>query len=57
MKVFLQNKYLIDIFSAVMFFTRIPVNWSYFSEKAPDLTRAAWAFPLIGYLKSCFEIN
>ena len=33
-----------------MFFTRIPVNWSYFSEKAPDLTRAAWTFPLIGYL-------
>lgn len=32
-----------------MFFTRIPVNWSYFSEKAPDLTRAAWAFPLTGY--------
>ena len=31
-----------------MFFTRIPINWSFFSEKAPDLTRAAWAFPLAG---------
>ena len=50
MKVFLQNKYLIDISSAVMFFTRIPINWSYFSDEAPDLTRAAWSFPLIGFL-------
>ena len=32
-----------------MFFTRIPINWSFFSDKAPDLTRAAWAFPLVGF--------
>ena len=33
-----------------MFFTRIPINWPYFSDKAPDLTRAAWSFPLVGFL-------
>ena len=50
MKFFCQNRYVLDLLASVMFFTRIPVNWSYFSEKAPDLTRAAWTFPLIGYL-------
>jgi len=49
-KFFSQNRYVLDLLASVMFFTRIPVNWSYFSEKAPDLTRAAWTFPLIGYL-------
>ena len=49
MNLFFQNRYVLDLLATVMFFTRIPVNWSYFSEKAPDLTRAAWAFPLIGY--------
>ena len=33
-----------------MFFTRIPINWSFFSNKPPDLTRAAWSFPVVGYL-------
>ena len=33
-----------------MFFTRIPINWTYFSDKAPDLTRAAWSFPIVGFL-------
>ena len=33
-----------------MFFTRIPIKWSFFSDKAPDLTKAAWAFPLVGFL-------
>ena len=50
MKFFCQNRYVLDLLASVMFFTRIPVNWSYFSEKAPDLTRAAWAFPLVGFL-------
>ena len=50
MKIFLQNKYLLDLFAAVMFFTRIPVNWKLLSNKPPDLTRAAWSFPLIGFL-------
>ena len=33
-----------------MFFTRIPIKWSFFSDKAPDITKAAWAFPLVGFL-------
>ena len=33
-----------------MFFTRIPVKWNYFSSEPPNLTKAAWCFPLIGYL-------
>ena len=49
MRVVIKNKYVIDFFATVMFFTRIPVNWAYFSDNAPNLTRAAWAFPLIGY--------
>ena len=50
MKTFYQNKYLVDVFASIMFFTRIPINWSYFSNTAPDLTRAAWSFPLVGFL-------
>lgn len=50
MKKILQNKYLLDFFAAMMFFTRIPVNWSCFSKKPPNLARAAWCFPLIGYI-------
>ena len=50
MKVFIQNKYLLDFLASIMFFTRIPINWSYFSKEAPDLTRAAWSFPLVGFL-------
>ncbi len=36
--------------ASIMFFTRIPVNWSFFSNKAPNLTNAAWSFPLVGLL-------
>ena len=50
MQIFYKNKYAIDFFATVMFFTRIPIKWSYFSDEAPNLTRAAWAFPLVGYL-------
>ena len=46
----LKNRYFVDIVATVMFFTRIPIKWNFFSDKAPDLTRAAWAFPLVGYL-------
>ena len=46
----IKNKYVIDFFATIMFFTRIPVKWSFFSDKAPDLTKAAWAFPLVGFL-------
>ena len=50
MRVLIKNKYVIDFFATVMFFTRIPIKWSFFSDKAPDLTKAAWAFPLVGFL-------
>ena len=46
----IKNKYIIDFFATIMFFTRIPIKWSFFSDKAPDLTKAAWAFPLVGFL-------
>jgi len=55
MQFFIKNRYVIDFVATVMFFTRIPVNWSYFSKKAPGLTRAAWAFPLIGLLIGFFS--
>jgi adenosylcobinamide-GDP ribazoletransferase len=45
-----KNKYVIDFFATVMFFTRIPIKWSFFSDKPPNLTKAAWAFPLVGIL-------
>ena len=50
MKVLFKNRYVTDFMATVMFFTRVPVNWSYFSNDPPNLSRAAWAFPLIGYL-------
>ena len=50
MRVLFKNKYVLDFLATIMFFTRIPINWSFFSDKAPDLTRAAWAFPLVGFL-------
>ena len=50
MKKVYKNRYILDFVATVMFFTRIPIKWSFFSNEAPDLTKAAWAFPLIGYL-------
>ena len=50
MRILLKNKYMIDFFAAIMFFTRIPINWAFFSKKPPDLTKAAWAFPLVGFI-------
>ena len=50
MRLLIKNKYVVDFFATVMFFTRIPIKWSFFSDKAPDLTKAAWAFPLVGFL-------
>ena len=46
----MKNKYVIDFFATVMFFTRIPIKWSFFSDKPPNITNAAWAFPLVGFL-------
>ena len=54
MHIFYKNRYLVDFLAAVMFFTRIPINWSSFSEEAPDLTRAAWSFPIIGLIVGFF---
>ena len=50
MKTLLKNRVLLDFFASLMFFTRIPVNWEFFSNKPPNLTSAAWSFPLIGFL-------
>ncbi len=50
MKTLLKNRVLYDFFASLMFFTRIPVNWKFFSNKPPNLTRAAWSFPLIGFI-------
>ncbi len=50
MKILFKNKFTVDFFAAVMLFTRIPINWNFFSNKPPNLTRAAWSFPLIGFL-------
>ena len=55
MQFLIKNKYVIDFVATLMFFTRIPVNWSYFSNKAPDFRRAAWAFPLVGLLIGFFS--
>ncbi len=55
MRVLIKNKYVRDFFATVMFFTRIPIKWSFFSDKAPDLTEAAWAFPLVGFLIGVFS--
>ena len=38
----MKNKYVIDFFATVMFFTRIPIKWSFFSDKPPNLTNDAW---------------
>ena len=50
MRTILKNRIFLDFFAALMFFTRIPVNWNFFSKKPPNLTKAAWCFPLIGFL-------
>ena len=50
MRTMLKNRIFLDFFAALMFFTRIPVNWKFFSNKPPDLTSAAWSFPLIGFI-------
>ena len=49
MRTILKSRIILDLFVSLMFFTRIPVNWKFFSNKPPNLTNAAWSFPLIGY--------
>tara|TARA_B100000989_G_scaffold279800_1_gene242752 strand:+ start:429 stop:1208 length:780 start_codon:yes stop_codon:yes gene_type:complete len=55
MQLFIKNKYIVDFAATIMFFTRIPIKWSYFSNKSPNLTQAAWAFPLVGLLIGCLS--
>ncbi len=50
MKYFFKNSYLLDLVASIMFFTRVPINWKFFSNNPPDLTKAAWSFPIIGFL-------
>ena len=50
MRIIFKSRIILDLFASLMFFTRIPVNWKFFSNKPPNLTDAAWSFPLIGYL-------
>ena len=50
MQTLFRNKYVLDFVTTIIFFTRIPINWFNFSDKTPDLTKAAWAFPLAGFL-------
>ena len=50
MKRLYQQQHIVDFIAVVMQFTRIKINWSFFSDEAPDLKRACWAFPLAGWL-------
>ena len=50
MKRLYRQQHLVDFMAVVMQFTRIKIKWSYFSDEAPDLKRACWAFPLAGWL-------
>jgi len=50
MKRLYRQQHLVDFMAVVMQFTRIKIKWSFFSDEAPDLKRACWAFPLAGWL-------
>jgi adenosylcobinamide-GDP ribazoletransferase len=39
---------VVDLAAALMLLTRIPVPWERFSATAPDHTRSAWAYPVVG---------
>ncbi len=41
-----------DIAAAMMLLTRIPVPWRKISNKPPNLSRSAWAYPLVGLIIS-----
>jgi adenosylcobinamide-GDP ribazoletransferase len=41
-----------DIAAAMMLLTRIPVPWRRISQKPPNLSRSAWAYPLVGFIIS-----
>jgi adenosylcobinamide-GDP ribazoletransferase len=50
MKRLYRQQHFVDFIAVLMQFTRIKINWAYFSDEAPDLKRASWAFPLAGWL-------
>tara|TARA_B100000674_G_scaffold451911_1_gene423075 strand:+ start:362 stop:1135 length:774 start_codon:yes stop_codon:yes gene_type:complete len=50
MKHIYRQSHIVDFMAVLMQFTRIKINWSYFSDDPPDLKRASWAFPLAGWL-------
>ena len=50
MKSLYRQEHFVDFMAVVMQFTRIKITWANFSDEAPDLKRASWAFPLAGWL-------
>ena len=41
---------VLDIATAIIFLTRIPLAWHRLSDSAPNLSLAQWAFPIVGAL-------
>jgi len=41
---------VLDIASAIIFLTRIPVAWHKLSSSSPNLSSSQWAFPIVGAL-------
>lgn len=39
-----------DIAAAMMLLTRIPIPWRKVSDKAPNLSRSTWAYPIVGLM-------
>jgi len=50
MKLIYRQSHIVDFMAVLMQFTRVKINWAYFSDDPPDLKRASWAFPLAGWL-------
>ena len=50
MKRIYRQSLIVDFMAVLMQFTRVKINWAYFSDDPPDLKRASWAFPLAGWL-------
>ena len=45
---------VLDIASAIILLTRIPVAWHRLSKSSPNLSMSQWAFPLVGALIGLF---
>ncbi|UTW57415.1 adenosylcobinamide-GDP ribazoletransferase [Kordiimonas sp. SCSIO 12603] len=45
----LVRKWREDIAAAFMLLTRIPINWTKISDAPPNLGRAMWAYPVVGF--------